>query len=51
MPRVLLVAQETGGVGKSTVTRGLAEAAGASGQTTEADAEIEAEDEAEALAT
>lgn len=31
--------------------RGLAEAAGASGQTTEADAEIEAEDEAEALAT
>ena len=26
MPRVLLVAQETGGVGKSTVTRGLAEA-------------------------
>jgi hypothetical protein len=26
MPRLLLVAQETGGVGKSTVTRGLAEA-------------------------
>jgi hypothetical protein len=26
MPRVLLVAQETGGIGKSTVTRGLAEA-------------------------
>ncbi|APX85909.1 chromosome partitioning protein [Methylorubrum extorquens] len=26
MPRILLVAQETGGVGKSTVTRGLAEA-------------------------
>ena len=25
MPRVLLVAQETGGVGKSTVTRGQAE--------------------------
>jgi len=26
MPRILLVAQETGGIGKSTVTRGLAEA-------------------------
>ncbi|MCJ2005546.1 chromosome partitioning protein [Methylobacterium sp. J-092] len=26
MPRILLVAQETGGVGKSTITRGLAEA-------------------------
>ena len=26
MPRVLLVAQETGGIGKSTITRGLAEA-------------------------
>lgn len=26
MPRILLVAQETGGIGKSTITRGLAEA-------------------------
>jgi hypothetical protein len=26
MPRILLVAQETGGVGKSTLTRGVAEA-------------------------